>query len=54
MFGQYYKGFFINGCVNKEEVTVVFYKGGMEGTYKSVHAAKCAISKKKCWPRVDV
>lgn len=53
MFTDYYKGFFIHGKFGTKEVTVAFYRGGHEGSYTSMHAAKCAITRKKMWPGVD-
>lgn len=45
MFTSYYKGYYINGHFNKDEVSIVFHLGSSVIKCKSVHSAKCIISK---------
>lgn len=46
MFTIYYKAWYINGYIDKPECTVLHPNGQLvPHTFKSLHAAKCAISR---------
>lgn len=51
MFTIKYKGWYINGYVDRNECKVVLPKGGLWGTAKSLLSAKRMITRDSKWVR---
>jgi hypothetical protein len=52
MYTLNYKGWFINGYIDKPECKVLLPDSTLWGTFKSLQSAKAAISKAREWVRV--